>query len=123
MDARIKSAHDNCGKGRGTDRAHFRFAPPACDALLSRQQGSRLMTTLARRPWVPEHCESYIQELAPYTASSPAHDIAHRVAALIDRNHPIPERDGFNLNHANTVLNQPPETGLAAGTAARPALR
>src|SRR3546814_4570328 len=89
------------GRGEGTDRAHFRFAPPACDALLSRQQGSRLMTTLARRHWVPEHCESYIQELAQCTALSPAQAIAHRVDELIDRNRAIHERECFNLNPAD----------------------
>ncbi|MGF1593205.1 MAG: serine hydroxymethyltransferase [Kiloniellaceae bacterium] len=80
------------------------------------------MTTLARRPWVPEHCETYVQELARRTASLPSHDIAARIDALADRNRAIHERECFNLNPATNVMNPRAEAALAAGLGSRPSL-
>src|SRR3546814_7888886 len=80
------------------------------------------MTNLARRPWVPDVCDSYIQELAQRTASSPSRDIADRVDELIDLNRAIHERECFNLNPATNVMNPRAEAVLAAGLGSRPSL-
>ena len=80
------------------------------------------MTTLAYRPWVPEHCETYIQTLAGRTASAPSEDIAARIDALAERNRAIHERECFNLNPATNVMNPRTEAVLAAGLGSRPSL-
>src|SRR3546814_10595727 len=86
------------------------------------QQGVSYMTNLARRSWVPEACESYVQELARRTASLPSSDIAARIDALAQRNRAIHERDCFNLNPATNVMNPRAEAVLAAGLGSRPSL-
>lgn len=80
------------------------------------------MTSLARRPWVPEHCETYIQQIAARTASEPSADIAMRIDALAARNRAIHERECFNLNPATNVMNPRAEAVLAAGLGSRPSL-
>jgi glycine hydroxymethyltransferase len=80
------------------------------------------MTTLARRPWVPDACETYVQELAQRTASLPSQDIAARIDDLVQRNRAIHERECFNLNPATNVMNPRAEAVLAAGLGSRPSL-
>ncbi len=80
------------------------------------------MTNLAYRSWVPEHCETYIQELAGRTASAASEDIAGRIDALVERNWEIHERECFNLNPATNVMNPRAEAVLAAGLGSRPSL-
>lgn len=80
------------------------------------------MTRLARRNWVPDHCETYVQKLAAETAGrSPADTIA-RVEALAVANRDIHERDCFNLNPATNVMNPRAEALLASGIGSRPSL-
>src|SRR3546814_18907921 len=79
------------------------------------------MTLLARRSWVPEVCESYVQELAQRTAALPSRDIAERIADLVERNRAIPERECFNLNPATNVMKPRAEAVLSAGPGSRPA--
>src|SRR3546814_11623619 len=78
------------------------------------------MTNLARRPWVPDACESYVQQLAAQTASAASSDIAARIDALAARNRAIHERECFNLNPATNVMNPRAEAVLAAGLGSRP---
>src|SRR3546814_11272546 len=78
------------------------------------------MTLLARRSWVPEVCESYVQELAQRTAALPSRDIAERIDDLVERNRAIHERECFNPNPATTVMNPRAEAVLAAGIGTRP---
>src|SRR3546814_867711 len=102
---------------------HFRFALPTINALLA--QHSRepsYMTLLTRRSWVPEVCESYVQELAQRTAALPSRDIAERIDDLVERNRAIHERECFNLNPATNVMNPRAEAVLAAGLGSRPSL-
>lgn len=80
------------------------------------------MTHLARRPWVPEACETLIQSVAQSIATSPTDAIAAMLDAEIARNRTIHERDCFNLNPATNVMNPKAEAALAAGLGARPSL-
>jgi glycine hydroxymethyltransferase len=80
------------------------------------------MTTLARRSWVPDACETYVQELAQRTAALPSQDIAERIDDLVERNRAIHERECFNLNPATNAMNPRAEAVLAAGLGSRPSL-
>ncbi|QYZ68722.1 serine hydroxymethyltransferase [Neotabrizicola shimadae] len=79
------------------------------------------MPHLARRPWVPEPCETYIQKLAA-DAGAPAAVVADRIEALIVRNSDIHDRACFNLNPATNVMNPRAEAALARGLGSRPSL-
>src|SRR3546814_18189069 len=52
------------------------------------------MTLLACRSWVPEVCESYVQELAQRTEALPSRDIAERLDDLVERNRALHEQTG-----------------------------
>ena len=80
------------------------------------------MTNLARRPWVPDVCETYVQEFAQRTAALPSQGIADRIDDLVQRNRAIHERECFNLNPATNVMNPRAEAVLAAGLGSRPSL-
>ena len=80
------------------------------------------MPSLAYRNWVPENCESYVQELASRTATGTAADVAARIDTLVAHNREIHERDCFNLNPATNVMNPRAEAVLAAGLGSRPSL-
>ncbi|MCP3968854.1 MAG: aminotransferase class I/II-fold pyridoxal phosphate-dependent enzyme [Rhodobacteraceae bacterium] len=78
--------------------------------------------TMTLRPWVPEHCETLIQDIAARTAAEPSETIATRVETLAERNREIHERDCFNLNPATNVMNPRAEALLASGIGTRPSL-
>ncbi len=80
------------------------------------------MTALEKRYWVPEQCETYIQELAATTSRSEASEIADRIDTLIKRNREIHEVECFNLNPATNVMNPRAEAALASGLGSRPSL-
>jgi glycine hydroxymethyltransferase len=80
------------------------------------------MSSLARRPWVPEPCEDYIQKLAGQAASGTSDVLADRIESLADENRQIHERDCFNLNPATNVMNPRAEAMLAQGLGSRPSL-
>ncbi len=80
------------------------------------------MPSLAPRPWVPEACEAYVQEIATVSAAAGDEALAQRLDALIARNRAIHERDCFNLNPATNVMNPRAEAALAAGLGSRPSL-
>ena len=79
------------------------------------------MTHLARRPWVPEACESHVLELAGRVAA-PSGAVAARIEALIQRNLEIHDADCFNLNPATNVMNPAAEAALGRGLGSRPSL-
>ncbi|BBK38905.1 serine hydroxymethyltransferase [Allostella sp. ATCC 35155] len=79
------------------------------------------MPHLERRPWVPEHCEAYIQRLAARVAA-PSAAVADRIEALIRRNAAIHDEACFNLNPATNVMNPRAEAALAQGLGSRPSL-
>jgi glycine hydroxymethyltransferase len=77
---------------------------------------------LARRDWVPEAAEAYIQRLAAVSAGSDADAIEASIAAHIAENRAIHERDCVNLNPATNVMNPRAEAALASGLGSRPSL-
>ncbi len=76
----------------------------------------------ARRDWVPESCENYIQELAARTAGADSGAIEADILALVERNRAIHERDCVNLNPATNCMNPKAEALLARGLGSRPSL-
>ncbi len=78
--------------------------------------------TLAHRPWVPEICETRVQEIAARIDQMSSPDIAARVEQMTTRNRDIHERECFNLNPATNVMNPRAEALLAAGLGSRPSL-
>jgi glycine hydroxymethyltransferase len=80
------------------------------------------MPNLAPRPWVPPHCESYIQGIATETATTDSAAIAARIEALTVQNSTIHEVDCLNLNPATNVMNPKAEALLARGLGSRPSL-
>ncbi len=80
------------------------------------------MPTLARRSWVPDALESYMQGIAAETASADAAAIADRIEALAGENRDIHERDCVNLNPATNIMNPRAEALLASGIGSRPSL-
>jgi glycine hydroxymethyltransferase len=80
------------------------------------------MTHLKRRGWVPAECEDYIQRIAADAAGADADAVAARIAALIEQNHAIHDRDCINLNPATNVMNPRAEAALASGLGSRPSL-
>lgn len=80
------------------------------------------MPTLQRRKWVPETCERYVQTLAEGVARQDADLIERELAALVEENRAIHERDCVNLNPATNVMNPKAEALLASGIGSRPSL-
>lgn len=80
------------------------------------------MAALEKRSWVPQNCESYIQDLAVGTAGSDTDAIIARIDVLIARNKVIHEGECFNLNPATNVMNPRAEAALSAGLGSRPSL-
>jgi glycine hydroxymethyltransferase len=77
---------------------------------------------LSPRPWVPDHCEQRVVEIATRTAGQSTADIASRIQALAEENRDIHECECFNLNPATNVLSPRAEAILAAGIGSRPSL-
>ncbi len=75
---------------------------------------------LARRDWVPEACEAYVQRIAGEMSEAGSEAVAARIEALIGRNAAIHDRDCINLNPATNVMNPKAEAALAAGLGSRP---
>ena len=80
------------------------------------------MPNLNHRPWVPENCERYIQDVAAKTAAASSADIANQIEALAEENRQIHERECFNLNPATNVMNPRAEALLSSGIGTRPSL-
>ncbi len=80
------------------------------------------MAQLARRSWVPEHCEDYIQSLAQACAALDLQGIEDEISRLIEENLRIHERECVNLNPATNTMNPKAEAVLSKGLGARPSL-
>ena len=80
------------------------------------------MPALASRPWVPEHCETYIQGLATQAAKQSNQAVDDMISALIAQNSTIHDGECINLNPATNVLNPRAEAALAQGLGSRPSL-
>jgi glycine hydroxymethyltransferase len=77
---------------------------------------------LARREWVPEGPERYVQQLARDTAAGEVSAIEALIDGHIAGNRAIHERDCVNLNPATNVMNPRAEAALASGLGSRPSL-
>jgi len=80
------------------------------------------MAALAKRGWVPEAAERYVQQLAADTSAKDADMIEAQIAGHIAQNRTIHERDCVNLNPATNIMNPRAEAALAAGLGSRPSL-
>lgn len=80
------------------------------------------MTALARRDWVPDASENYIQRVAAAAATLSADAIEAEIRSLIEENRQIHEEDCVNLNPATNAMNPKAEAMLARGLGSRPSL-
>jgi glycine hydroxymethyltransferase len=78
---------------------------------------------LARRGWVPEVSETYVQQVAAGTANAAdPGTLADEIEALARRNREIHDRECVNLNPAANTMNPRAEALLSSGLGARPSL-
>jgi len=63
------------------------------------------MQNLANRPWVPCHCEAYIQKLAPEVRRQDSAAIDATLERLARVNRDIHARDCINLIPASNAMN------------------
>ena len=78
--------------------------------------------SLAKRNWVPETCETRVQDIANMASSTASADLLARVQELTERNRVIHEEECFNLNPATNVMNPKAEALLSSGIGSRPSL-
>jgi len=93
----------------------------AVDGQPDDQMKDMTMPRLARRPWVPAHCEDLVQAFAAGVAGRSA-AVADRIETLVARNTAIHDQECFNLNPAANVMNPKAEAVLARGLGSRPSL-
>tara|TARA_R110002110_G_scaffold152033_24_gene344560 strand:+ start:1511 stop:2827 length:1317 start_codon:yes stop_codon:yes gene_type:complete len=77
---------------------------------------------LTERKWVPEGCETRVQQIATTTSQQSSTQIAARLHALAEQNRDIHERACFNLNPATNVMSPRAEAILSSGLGTRPSL-
>ena len=75
-----------------------------------------------RRSWVPADSEHLVTRIASETAASAPDDITDRIAALIETNARIHERECINLNPAANVMSPAAEAVMATSLGTRPSL-
>ena len=80
------------------------------------------MPALHHRTWVPENCETRVQEIAKRTEDLASSEIAGAIEALAAKNRNIHESQCFNLNPATNVMNPRAEAILSTGLGSRPSL-
>jgi len=85
------------------------------------ERGKAVPQQLARRTWVPEVSETYVQSLAA-SIGRDADAIEGKIVRLIAQNRAIHERDCVNLNPATNVMNPKAEAVLSQGLGSRPSL-
>ena len=78
--------------------------------------------SLAKRNWVPETCETRVQDIANMASSTASADLLARVQELTERNRVIHEEECFNLNPATNVMNPKAKALLSSGIGSRPSL-
>jgi glycine hydroxymethyltransferase len=80
------------------------------------------MSSLARRDWVADGVEDYVEGIAGWTQSQDTQAIDRRIHELATENRQIHEKDCVNLNPAANVMNPRAEALLALGLSSRPSL-
>jgi len=80
------------------------------------------MTAHDLRPWLPPAAALRIDAITARHRGADSDAIDRRIAALVERNRAIHERECFNLNPATNVMNPRAEAVLASGLGARPSL-
>lgn len=80
------------------------------------------MVALARRPWVPWHCDDFAQRLAQTTSGQGGAAVLAAIESGIALNRSIHEADCINLNPATNVMNPRAEAALSSGLGSRPSL-
>ena len=75
-----------------------------------------------RRSWVPSDSEHLVERIATETASGDPDEVADRIAALIETNARIHERECINLNPAANVMSPAAESVVATSLGTRPSL-
>lgn len=78
--------------------------------------------TIVERSWVPEQCETRVQDIVAGLSGRASSDILARVEFLAADSKRIHERECFNLNPATNVMNPRAEALLASGIGSRPSL-
>ncbi len=78
--------------------------------------------TIGHRDWVPDQCETLIQDIAARTQRASSSDVIDRIESLAARNKDIHEKECFNLNPATNVMNPRAEALLSSGIGSRPSL-
>ena len=78
--------------------------------------------SLARRDWVPDKAETFVQLIAARTASAERSHLTAQIDDLIQQNRTIHEVDCINLNPATNVMNPRAEAALGSGLGSRPSL-
>ncbi len=76
--------------------------------------------TLKTRGWVPENCETRVQDIAAQIGGSDT--VRARLDELVMKNRDIHEAACFNLNPATNVMNPRAESMLSSGIGSRPSL-
>lgn len=76
--------------------------------------------TLKTRGWVPENCETRVQDIAAQIGGSDT--VRARLDELVVKNRDIHEAACFNLNPATNVMNPRAEAMLSSGIGSRPSL-
>ena len=80
------------------------------------------MTSVAPRPWLPDHSAAYVGSLAAATADAPGTEVLRELDRLVAENRRIHDRDCVTLNPATKVMNPRAEAMLSAGLGSRPSL-
>ncbi len=80
------------------------------------------MTMLARRSWVGNESEDYVQNVASAISDSSVDAIDRRLFELVEENRQIHDVGAINLNPATNVMNPRAEQLLASGLGSRPSL-
>jgi glycine hydroxymethyltransferase len=80
------------------------------------------MTMLARRSWVPDSSEFFIQSVAEDLDGQDHAVTAREIADLVERSRTVHERECVNLNPAGNVMNPRAEALLARGLGSRPSI-
>ncbi|WP_282121108.1 serine hydroxymethyltransferase [Ruegeria atlantica] len=78
--------------------------------------------TITHRNWVPDQCETRVQQIAVKASQASSDELIKRIDDLATRNREIHERECFNLNPATNVMNPKAEALLSSGIGSRPSL-
>lgn len=80
------------------------------------------MTMLARRSWVGDKSEDFVQSIASAISDSSADAVDRRLFELVEENRQIHDVGAINLNPATNIMNPRAEQLLASGLGSRPSL-